>query len=344
MKRFLPWIILAVAAASIAANWLPRKVTSEDFDLGRLGQIPVLVGGRVKPLDTVARNSLLIIHGKQELRLEGGKRLSAMHWLTDVLFNAPVADQYPVFVVQNADVLGLFGWEQSDRKYFSFAEFMPFLKQIDEQATQSDKLEAVQRSAYQSAILNLRNGLSLYQRLKNSIQPEDAQNFAAELHRFEGTVPGAAKAARERSMGENFDKARLDDVAAMIQRYERLSEMAYVLAVPPFGQDDQWHSVGDSLLRSVGTGQIHPIVGDYAIVGDAYRVDDRMLFNQNVQFVGDSFAKTQPKATKRASFEFLFNWLQPFSQSMTLYVLAFLLACASWLGSSSALRRSAGPS
>jgi len=341
MKRFLPWIIFAVAAASIAGNWLPRKAANDDFELGRLGKIPVLVGGRVKPLDTVARNSLLIIHGKQELRLEGGKRLSAMQWLTDVLFNAPVADQYPVFVVQNADVLGLFGWQQSDRKYFTFAEFTPFLKQIDEQATQSDKLEAVQRSAYQSAILNLRNGLSLYQRLKNSIQPEDAQNFASELHRFESTVPGAAKAARERSMGENFDKAKLDDVAAMIQRYERLSEMAYVLAVPPFGQENQWHSVGDSLLRSVGSGQIHPVVSEYAVISDSYRADDRLLFNQNVQLVADEFAKAQPNATKRASFEFLFNRLQPFSQSMTLYVLAFLLACASWLGWSGVLRRSA---
>ena len=341
MKRFLPWIIFVVAAASIAGNWLPRKAANDDFELGRLGKIPVLVGGRVKPLDTVARNSLLIIHGKQELRLEGGKRLSAMQWLTDVLFNASVADQYPVFVVQNADVLGLFGWQQSDRKYFSFAEFTPFLKQIDEQATQSDKLEAVQRSAYQSAILNLRNGLSLYQRLKNSIQPEDAQNFASELHRFESTVPGAAKAARERSMGENFDKAKLDDVAAMIQRYERLSEMAYVLAVPPFGQENQWHSVGDSLLRSVGSGQIHPVVSEYAVISDSYRADDRLLFNQNVQLVADEFAKAQPKATKRASFEFLFNRLQPFSQSMTLYVLAFLLACASWLGWSGVLRRSA---
>jgi ABC-type transport system involved in cytochrome c biogenesis permease subunit len=341
MKRFLPWMILALAAASIAGNWLPRKPANEDFDFGRFGELPVLVGGRVKPLDTVARNSLLIIHGKQELRLEGGKRLSAMQWLTDVLFNAPVADQYPVFVVQNADVLGLFGWQQSDRKYFSFAEFTPFLKQIDEQAVQSDKLEAVQRSAYQSAILNLRNGLSLYQRLKNSIQPEDAQNLAAELHRFESTVPGAAKAARSRAMGENFEKAKLDDVAAMIQRYERLSEMAYVLAVPPFGQDDQWHSVGDSLLRSVGTGQIHPIVSEYATIGDSYRTDDRLLFNQNVQLVTDWLAKAQPKASKRASFEFLFNRLQPFSQSMTLYVLAFLLACASWLGWSGVLRRSA---
>jgi ABC-type transport system involved in cytochrome c biogenesis permease subunit len=341
MKRFLPWIILAIAAGSIAASWMPPKTAKDDFDFSRFGEIPVLVGGRVKPLDTVARNSLLIIHGKQELRLEGSKRLSAMQWLTDVLFNASAADQYPVFVVQNADVLGLFGWQQSDRKYFSFAEFAPFLKQIDEQAAQSDKLEAVQRSAYQSAILNLRNGLSVYQRLKNSIQPEGAQNFAAELHRFESTVPGAATAAREREMGENFDKAKLDDVAAMIQRYERLSEMAYVLAVPPLGQNDQWHSIGDSLLHSVGTGEIHPIVNEHAIIGDAYRADDRMFFNQNVQLVTDWFVKAQPKATKRASFEFLFNRLQPFSQSMMLYVLAFLLACASWLGWSSLLRRSA---
>ena len=238
MKRLLPWIILAIAAGSIAASWMPPKAAKDDFDLSRFGEIPVLVGGRVKPLDTVARNSLLIIHGKQEVRLEGGKRLSAMQWLTDVLFNAPAADQYPVFVVQNADVLGLFGWQQSDRKYFSFAEFAPFLKQVDEQATQSDKLEAVQRSAYQSAILNLRNSLSLYQRLKNSIQPEGAENFAAELHRFESTVPGAATAARERQMGENFDKGKLDDVAAMIQRYERLSEMAYLLAVPPSSRQE----------------------------------------------------------------------------------------------------------
>jgi ABC-type transport system involved in cytochrome c biogenesis permease subunit len=341
MKRFLPWIILGVAAVCIATNWLPSKSAKDDFDLSKFGEIPVLVGGRVKPLDTVARNSLLIIHGKQEVRLESGRRLSAMQWLTDALFNAPVADQYPVFVVQNADVLGLFGWQQSDRKYFSFAEFSPFLKQIDEQAAQSDKLEAVQRSAYQSAILNLRNGLSVYQRLKNSIQPEDVENFTAELQGFAGSVPGAAAAARQRSMGENFDKTKLDDVAHMIQRYEHLSEMAYVLAVPPLEPNGEWQSVGNSLLRSVAVGEVHPIVVEYAVIGDAYRGNDRSLFNQHVQFMTDWFAKEQPNAMKRASFEFLFNRLQPFSQSMTLYVLAFLLACASWLGSSSVLRRSA---
>ena len=334
MKRFLPWIILVVAAGSIAANWLPHKTANGNIDFTRFGKIPVLVGGRVKPLDTVARNSLLIIHGKQELRLEGGPAGagSAMQWLTDVLFNAPVADQYPVFVVQNAEVLGLFGWEQSDRKYFSFAEFAPFLKQIDEQGAQSDKLEGVQRSAYQSAILNVRNALVLYQRLKNSIQPEGAQDFATELQNFESNVPGAAKAARQRESGGNFDKAKLNDVADLIQKYERLSEMAYVLAVPSTEGNGEWRSIGDSLLHSVGTGEIHPVVTEYAIIGDTYRADDRSLFNQHVDLMANCFAKEQPAATKRTSFEFLFNRLQPFSQSMALYVLGFLLACLSWLG------------
>ena len=360
MKRSLPWIILAIAAGSIALNWLPPKTAKDDFDLTTFGKIPVLVGGRVKPLDTVARNSLLIIHGKQELRLDGGRRLSAMQWLTDVLFNAPVADRYPLFIVQNADVLGLFGWEQSDRKYFSFAEFTPFLRQIDEQAAQSDKHEAVQRSAYQSAILNLRNGLSLYQRLKNSIQPEGAQNFAGELHAFESSVPDAARAAREREMGENFDQAKLNEVAELVRRYVRLSEMAYMLAVPPVNPqgsstfakatadrsipataNGDWRSVGESLLHSVAAGEIYPVVTEYAIIGDAYRADDRSLFNQHVDLMANWFAKEEPNAARRTSFEFLFNRLEPFSQSMALYVLAFLLACASWLGGSALLRRSA---
>jgi ABC-type transport system involved in cytochrome c biogenesis, permease component len=341
MKRFIPAIVFGFAFLWIAASFRPPKSASGDVDLAKFGKIPVLVGGRVKPLDTVARNSLLIIHGKQTVRLTNGKQLSAMQWLTDTLFNAPVADQYPVFVIQNAEVLGLFGWEQSDRKYFSFAELTPFLKQIDEQGGQSEKLESVQRSAYQNAILNLRNALVLYQRLKNSVQPEDTQNFAGELEAFETSIPGAARAARRRENGQNFDKPKLNDVAELIQRYEKLSEMAYILAVPPVAPNSEWRSIGDSLLRSVGTGKIHPVVKDYALIGDAYRAGNHTLFNQNVDLLASWIAKEQPSATKRTGFEFLFNHVDPFTHSMVLYVLAFLLACGSWLGWNRILNRSA---
>ena len=341
MKRFVPWIVPFVIAGWIAGNWVPPKAAKDDFNLAKFSKLPVLVGGRVKPFDTVARNSLLITHGKQELRLEDGRTLSAIDWLADVLFNAPVADQYPVFLVQNDEVLGLFGWEQSQRKYFGFSEFAPFLKQIEEQGDQADKLEAVQRSAYQSAILNLRNGIVLYQRLKNSVQLEDTQDFAAELKNYAASVPGAARAAAQAQRGENFDKQKLNDVAELIQKYEKLSEMAYILAVPPLDQSGDWHSVGDSLLHSVATGEIHPIVFEYAQIGDAYRAKDYAAFNQHVDLATNFSSKEQPKAVKRTGFEFLFNRLQPFSQSMAIYVLGFLLACASWLGWNRTLNRSA---
>jgi hypothetical protein len=130
VKRFLPFAVLALAGLWVGMSLFVPKLVSEDADLARFSKIPVLVGGRVKPVDTVARNSLLIIHTKQSLRLPDGKSISAMRWLADTVFNAPLADQYPAFVIQNAEVLGLFGWEQSDRKYFSFAEltinFSPF--------------------------------------------------------------------------------------------------------------------------------------------------------------------------------------------------------------------------
>src|SRR4029077_5719891 len=102
-------------------------------------------------------------------------------------------------------------------------------------------------------------GLVLYVRLKNSVQSEDAQNFAGELQMFENSLPVTGKATRQRQAGENFDKTKPDDVAGMIQRYEKLSAMAYILAVPPVGPAGEWQTIGNSLLRSVRTKEIHPI-------------------------------------------------------------------------------------
>lgn len=340
MKRFLPGALFVLALFWVASSWLPSKIAADAIDLAGFGKIPVLVGGRVKPLDTVARNSLLIIHGKESLRLANGERITAMQWLADVLFKPAAADEYPVFVIQNAEVLGLFGWEQSDRKYFSFTELSAFLKQIDQQGEQAEKLESVQRSAYQSAVLNLRNALILCQRLKNSLRPEDAHDFSKELEMYAAAIPPAAQAAGQREKGENFDKAKLDSVAAFIERYENISNMGYILAVPSV-QGPQWHSVGETLVEAVRTGEIHPVVKAYAQIGDAYHVGDQRAFNQRSAFLRDWFSKEQPNATKRTSFEFLFNHVDPFTHSMVLYVLAFLLACGSWLGWSRPLNRTA---
>jgi ABC-type transport system involved in cytochrome c biogenesis permease subunit len=345
VKRFFPSLVLFFSVIWLASSWLSPQIRPGEIDLAAFGKIPVLVGGRVQPLDTVARNALLIIRSNQRLQLPNGAHILAMRWLTDTLFNAAVADQYPAFVINNSEVLGLFGWQQEDRKYFSFAELSPFLKQIDEQGEQSEKLQSAERSAFQSAVLNLRNALVLYQRLENSLQPEAAHDFTKELDSYANGLPLGLTAARQREEGQNFAAEKLDAVAQLIQRYEKIAEMAYILAVPPLpmspGPPQEWRSAGQSLVQSIATREIHPVVKMYARIGDAYRAGDEPMFNQQVNALAGWMAKEEPRASSRASYEFLFNRLQPFSQAMVFYVLAFLLACASWLGWSRTLSRSA---
>jgi len=86
-------------------------------------------GGRVKPLDTVARFRLLRYHGKQSINSDiGGSKhtYSAMEWMLVSWFRPELARDMPVFVVDNSDAvieLGLKGKNQRDR--YSYNELLP---------------------------------------------------------------------------------------------------------------------------------------------------------------------------------------------------------------------------
>ena len=141
-----------------------------------------------------------------------------------------------------------------------------------------------------------------------------------------------------------FQAQRLhpEQIARLIQRHQQLAETAYILAVPPAaGEGESWHSVGETILQSVGITKLHPVVTMYAQIGNAWRAADRTRFNHQVALLSDWMAQRQPTATSRTSFEFLFNQVAPFTHSMVLYVLAFLLACGSWLVWPRTLNRSA---
>jgi ABC-type transport system involved in cytochrome c biogenesis permease subunit len=366
MKRFLPWLALALGILWVGGSVAPPKATSGGADLVGFGKIPVLVGGRVKPLDTVARNSLLIIQGRERVSTPEISQpfvSSPTEWLLDVCFRPEKADTYPTFAIDNSEVLSLlgksdddvaikytspskktlavFGFLPSRQRRFAFRDLAPFLKQIDEQGQQSEKVESVQRSAYQTAVLNLRNALILYQRLKNSLRPDDAHDFSREIAAYVEALPEAAEAASHRQKNEPFDKGKLEVIAAFAERYENIGNMAYMLTIPASTEGGQWHSIGGALGDTLRTGEVHPLVIAYASLGDAYHAGDAGAFNQQVAFLRDWFGKEQPRAVTRSAYEFFFNHADPFTHSMTLYVLAFLLACFSWLGWNRPLNRTA---
>jgi len=345
MKRYLPWIAVAFAALWLASNSRMPKTAPGDFDLVAFGKIPVLSEGRSKPFDTVARNSLLILRGRQTLRLDDGRTISATRWLADVLFNASVADSYPAFAINNPEVLGSFGWEQNERKYFRCSELRPFLEKIDAQGQHADSVEPAKRTPYQTAISNLRNSLMLYQRLKNSMRPEEAKDFAGGIDAGVKAMPAGIGAANKRAKGESFDRAGFEAFARFAALCGTLAEMGCVLPVPPDpagnGPREEWVSIGTSLLQTIPTGAINPVTKTYALAGDACHAGDAAQFNRHLKGLAGWMTVHEPRATGLAAYEYLFNQLEPFYQAMGLYVLAFLLVCGSWLGGNRSLNTAA---
>ncbi len=339
MKRYAPYLVLLIAVLWVASKWRAPKPETDDFDTTAFSRIPVLAGGRIKPIDTVARNSLMIMRGKQSLRLEGKPTMTATRWLADVLFNPAVADKYPVFAVANQEVLGMFGMPQKDKRYCSFDEMKPYLPKIEEERKLLNDVETAKRTPFQTAIYNLHNALILYQRLKTSIHEEGTANFADEVGRYAAVVESGAKSIQPEAAPVSQDQLNL--LRSSVTRYQRQSEFSYMLTVAPpaGGKLDDWLTTGNALIRVDSPKNIPASVAALADMGDAVRANDRAKFAKVTREYAGWLAVEHPEWTTKTTYELRFNRMEPFYQSMILYVGAFLLACASWLVCPKGLRK-----
>jgi ABC-type transport system involved in cytochrome c biogenesis permease subunit len=344
MIKALPWIVFLAASLWIITSALRDSSQSDTLDFEAFRKIPVLLNGRTKPLDTVARNSLLVLRDKQTLRGLENVKISSIEWLAEVLFDGPAADQRKIIVIHDPEVLSLFDWKQDRGKYFSFKEFFPHFAEIDRQSRMADEVESQQRTRFQKHILQLFRQLTVFQRLKNTVQPEDTPGFSDELQVFNKSVKPGLEAIERRDKGLEFDPASFNAMIAFGNRYQRLAADGHFFIVPPGSEDpDQnaWRKSGDVILETIGSGTISPVLSAYARLSDAYRAKDSTAFDRAARELTDHLGTTHAGPVRKAAQETFFNHLSPFYKSMVLYVLVLLLACASWLTSPTLLGRTA---
>ena len=91
-QRWLPWGIVGVMALWAISSLRPPADPSP-FRIKEFSELPVLLNGRVQPMDSVARNSLLILRSKQSLALEDGKMMDATEWLLEMMTRPDKADE-----------------------------------------------------------------------------------------------------------------------------------------------------------------------------------------------------------------------------------------------------------
>ena len=173
-------IALLLAGGLAVLHESRRPEAQGPYDLASLKRLPVSGGGRVKPLDTVARNSLMIISGKSTLEVEG-ERWPAIRWLAEVVARPEAARQRPVFRVAHPGLRQMLELEPRSKggpRRVSYQQIGEHRRALRRQAQRASRAEQADRSAFERRALTLFRHFRLYQRLERLQKPYAVPPFA----------------------------------------------------------------------------------------------------------------------------------------------------------------------
>ena len=308
MKKTVPWIFAIVFAAwAIGSSW-QRPETG--FHTREFGKLPVLLNGRIQPMDSAARNALLQIRARQSVG-----QMSATAWLMETTMNPVAADNLDVFRIDNSELLNLLQLPEQ-QKYYSFNQIRPHYDDLTQQAKRLNDTEAAGRTAFERQLLKLNNALEIYQQLKWSLCPPGTEDFSAQLAAYQQSIPSGVAAARERETGQSYDTAALNRLLNFIAGYSKQVNFACLFAAPPAQNAksrDDWQNIGASLMNVARGSDIEPVVKDYAAMVTAYQQNRPDGFNRAVwDCHQDFFYAGLDLELNKAAREFFFNKFQPF--------------------------------
>lgn len=173
LVKIFPLGVLGLGVLYLASIMIPRGDKAGDYNFADYRAIPVLDGGRYKPIDTVARINLMIISGKQTFIDNKDQRQPAIKWLLDVMsawdekakaFEGPAMD-HKVFRIDNEEVLDVL--KLKPRKGFRYAinEFREQIKEVMDHAERARETDAKKRGLFDVKVLELADHLALFQQL-----------------------------------------------------------------------------------------------------------------------------------------------------------------------------------
>lgn len=358
-QRFIPWTIATIMALWVLSGLRERQPKSE-FRVNDFAELPALLNGRIQPLDSVARNALLVLRGKGKVVLsekpeehlgmfERAPKMSAIEWFLEATTRPQDADTRRIFRIDNGEVLALVKLPEN-RKFFSFNELKEGWGEIEKQASRLNEglenktMREEQFTPFEKGVRKLNFALGLYFRIKNSLGPESSRDFLKEITDFKEQIRPGLAALQKRESGQEYNEADLQGMVELFRRYQMLSRAAYPLLIPPSvpgAGRDNWANIGATLMEAIRGGQIPPAVTHYATMSSAYAKNKPGEFNKALVEYRNYLQGSLLPELKKGKQETFYNHYAPFIKSIAVYLLAFLFGCAFWFTFSEWTRQTA---
>ncbi len=340
LRKITAWLIPALCLLFVALAVFKATRPSTGLDFKNFGTLPVVSNGRVQPLDSLARNALLSIHGKQRVSGDDAPTSPAA-WLAELNFKPALADTRKIFLIHHDDLLGLTKLTRGEEKSYSYAQLLPAFSALQPEARRIGATKSQTWSPYEKALMLLTRNLTLYNQLKHALALPGQDHLESEFTLFLTHVSDALVEVGKQDRGEKFNQAAIDNASSRMRIIADWAPMTEVYTTPSGDGADGWKKLPDSLTDSIEKRALHPATLAYARIGDAYRSNDAAAFNYAINDYRSWLLENRSAHLEKASAETLFNAVAPFYLCMVLYVVAFLCAIVSWLWQGDTFRQAA---
>jgi ABC-type transport system involved in cytochrome c biogenesis permease subunit len=339
---YVPLVVALLFFVYVGSKLRPSTIPAGAMNLKAFGETPIVHSGRVKPLDTLARNSLRALSNYETTKDAKGQRVSATQWLLDVITSSEAGLNYKVIRIDHPDVCKIFGLEprfgSKEKNLFSVEELRGKIDAFAleaEAARKQGNNDAEKLTAYQRKVIELDERLQLYITLVRSFSPPPLP-----------PLPTQEEIMSDRALAQQKVQAfRL----ALADAAETLARLKPPLAVPvqiSAERDDKrddkkevrWMAYPNAwsmaymqtkiLGEAAGTETIA-----YQNILDAYQRDDVKQFNSEVNKFRALVARLKPPDynQRKVVLETYFNYVSPFYLGIGLYAIAFVMALWGWL-------------
>jgi ABC-type transport system involved in cytochrome c biogenesis permease subunit len=342
IEKWVPVVIALLGIVWFTYRLVPPREDPRSLDLTAFGQIPVHFEGRVKPLDSLARNSMRVISDRETFVDSRGERQPAIRWLADVIMDPDAALQHPVVRIDSLEVLQTLGLERRKGFRYAIEEFRERLDKLQEQVDLARATDARELSHYQRKVVEvdrrLRPHLMIGAAFRTPPLPENLPTEEELRSDPEKHVPVLMMVRRAFEVAEESEP--------------ELRRMKPPLIIPP-QQGDEWQpyaikwmdnyraQVRNQFSEDGTTEELDEAAVIFDKIARAYATKDGRTFNAEVERLREYLAATSPIGfqERRVDFESFFNRYDPFFLAQWAYFVAFVLAALAWMGWSRPLNR-----
>jgi ABC-type transport system involved in cytochrome c biogenesis permease subunit len=344
----VPLLIGGFCAFYALSHAMPRPYKPvAGIDVQSFARTPVNFDGRTMPLDSLARNALKIVSGRESIELADGRRVPASEWLLDVLSGNERSREYQVFRIDHLQLKSLMGFKET-QKLFSWNEIFSGSgndNRLQAELDEARKTDPKSQDPYQRKVVELYRHLTMYLRLASA--PEMAELYSlisnpSEAQQLEQQVNSLVGSGLKPGQLTADQREALEKYQRMMRQAERLSQfiatadgkkddLYFAHLDRPDADGHQWVGLGRSLLEYRQSQQMPPAARTWMDLLNALRENRGGDFNRVLAGYNAQLQATAPTDARKADFELYFNRADPFTVAIVFYIGVFLFACLSWL-------------